>query len=177
MISSKNNWLLASLIVVLVALLAFTAGCASLEDVAKFVTEDNRLDDGIITVIDEPLVLRARVVKMPLADVFFDSKNEMPAHLGQLEENMQEMVNRPIHMLLVFGHTDITGRSDSNLGLGLRRANTVAEFYATLGVPPDKIITVTCGEDAPQCSEDAALCHQANRRVRTLLITEVVTTP
>jgi len=125
-----------------------------------------------------PLLIKSEVRALPLADVFFESKATMPEnHLGTLEDNALIMKQVPVHLVLVFGHTDSTGRSDSNLALGLERATAVAEFYASMGVPPDRLITITVGEEALECSEDAEQCHKRNRRARTLLITEVVNTP
>ncbi|MBL8211771.1 MAG: OmpA family protein [Bryobacterales bacterium] len=66
--------------------------------------------------------------------------------------------------LTVEGHADERGSSEYNLALGDRRAQQVKEFLATLGIPGDRLQTVSQGEERPVCTEASEGCWQKNRR-------------
>ena len=66
--------------------------------------------------------------------------------------------------LMVEGHADERGSSEYNLALGDRRAQQVKEFLATLGIPNDRLQTVSQGEERPICTDQNEDCWQKNRR-------------
>jgi len=63
------------------------------------------------------------------------------------------------------GHCDERGSAEYNQGLGDRRASAAKDFLVQLGVPADKLKTVSYGKERPQCSEQNEACWQKNRRV------------
>jgi len=63
------------------------------------------------------------------------------------------------------GHCDERGSAEYNLGLGDRRAGSAKEFLVQLGVPADRIQTISYGKERPQCTESDEGCWQKNRRV------------
>ena len=67
--------------------------------------------------------------------------------------------------VLVEGHTDATGSDDHNLDLSLRRAQSVANYMAGLGVMSSRFRMMGYGEDQPIMSNDTQDGRQANRRV------------
>jgi peptidoglycan-associated lipoprotein len=71
--------------------------------------------------------------------------------------------------LLIEGHCDERGTEQYNLGLGDRRAATAATYLTALGVTPDRIKTVSYGEDRPfeEGSYEAAWAQ--NRRAHLVL--------
>jgi len=51
--------------------------------------------------------------------------------------------------LTIEGHADERGTREYNLALGARRANAVQEYLVALGVAPDRLQTVSYGEERP----------------------------
>lgn len=62
------------------------------------------------------------------------------------------------------GHCDERGSAEYNLGLGDRRAAAAKEFLTQLGVPADKLRTVSYGKERPTCTDSNEACWQKNRR-------------
>ena len=62
------------------------------------------------------------------------------------------------------GHCDERGSAEYNLGLGDRRATAAKDFLVQLGVPADKIRTISYGKDRPVCTDATEACYQRNRR-------------
>ena len=73
---------------------------------------------------------------------------------------------------MVVGHTDRIGSDDYNMALSQRRAQTVANYLSSRGVPADVIRAECAGETQPavECSDkfgrsELIACLQPNRRV------------
>jgi peptidoglycan-associated lipoprotein len=70
----------------------------------------------------------------------------------------------PSATIVVEGHCDERGSAEYNLGLGDRRASAAKEFLVQLGVPADRLKTISYGKERPQCTEADESCYQRNRR-------------
>jgi peptidoglycan-associated lipoprotein len=70
----------------------------------------------------------------------------------------------PDAVVTVEGHCDERGSAEYNLALGDRRATAVKEFLTQLGVPGDKLKTISYGKERPQCTDHNEECWQKNRR-------------
>ena len=70
----------------------------------------------------------------------------------------------PNFTVIVEGHCDERGSAEYNLALGDRRASTAKDFLVQLGVPTDKIRTISYGKDRPVCTDANETCYQRNRR-------------
>ncbi len=68
------------------------------------------------------------------------------------------------------GHTDNSGTEIYNKGLSLRRAQSVADYLVSLGVPAQNIEMAGRGESEPIMSNATAEGRAANRRVELHLI-------
>jgi peptidoglycan-associated lipoprotein len=64
----------------------------------------------------------------------------------------------------VEGHCDERGSAEYNLGLGDRRASAARDFLVQLGVPADRLKTISYGKERPACTESNEACWQKNRR-------------
>ena len=64
----------------------------------------------------------------------------------------------------VEGHADSRGTAEYNLALGARRATAVKDYLVSLGIPGDRIVTVSKGKEQPACTEETESCWQQNRR-------------
>jgi peptidoglycan-associated lipoprotein len=64
----------------------------------------------------------------------------------------------------VEGHCDERGSAEYNLGLGDRRASAARDFLIQLGIPADRLKTISYGKERPVCTESDESCWQRNRR-------------
>lgn len=81
---------------------------------------------------------------------------------GWLEENPEAEVK-------IEGHCDERGTTEYNLGLGVRRANAVRDFYKAMGIAIKRLSTISYGEDKPACAQSGDSCWKKNRRAETLV--------
>jgi peptidoglycan-associated lipoprotein len=70
----------------------------------------------------------------------------------------------PTFSVVLEGHCDERGSAEYNLGLGDRRATAAKDFLVQLGVPADKVRTISYGKDRPVCTDADEACYQRNRR-------------
>lgn len=63
------------------------------------------------------------------------------------------------------GHTDERGTHDYNLALGERRANAVARYLVSHGVPNDQLAVVSYGKEEPVADGHDEAAWSQNRRV------------
>jgi peptidoglycan-associated lipoprotein len=70
----------------------------------------------------------------------------------------------PSASIAVEGHCDERGSAEYNLGLGDRRATSAKDFLVQLGVPGDRLKTISYGKERPQCTDANETCWQKNRR-------------
>lgn len=102
------------------------------------------------------------------SDLVFDSgsavvKGATTADLQQVAKVLNEY---PQTRILVAGHTDSTGSSESNQKLSERRANAVKSLLINNGVSGDRIVAKGYGKTQPIASNDTAAGRQQNRRVK-----------
>ncbi len=70
----------------------------------------------------------------------------------------------PDATVVIAGHCDERGSAEYNMGLGDRRAAAAKDFLVNLGVPADKLRTISYGkEQAHHCTDEA--CWQQDRNV------------
>jgi len=105
--------------------------------------------------------------------VFFDTD------LHTLDAEAQEVLRRQAGWLLqnsaasiiVEGHADERGTRAYNLALGERRATSARNFLVSLGVPANRVSTVSYGKERPEpgalCSNES--CWWQNRRAVTVV--------
>lgn len=162
----RSEWKLAAT-VLLVGLVAW-AGCKSSKPKAS--AEDMAIagEGGDIPITATGGVFGEAFPEdaLVLKDVFFDyDKSEVkPEDKATLEGINSWMMNHPQALLQVEGHCDERGTKEYNLALGERRALAVRTFLVGLGVSPDRIQTITYGEEKPLCPEHAEECWKKNRR-------------
>jgi peptidoglycan-associated lipoprotein len=96
---------------------------------------------------------------------------------AEIRGDMREILSRNADYLKkhtdaeirVDGLCDERGTSEYNLALGQRRAMAVRAYYKSLGVPGERIGTLSWGEEKPACEESTESCWAKNRRADTLL--------
>ena len=79
------------------------------------------------------------------------------------------LVENPGWRLQIEGHTDSVGRELFNEELSLRRAESVLNYLAELGVDPDRLAAVGRGEHVPVADNATAKGRAANRRIEIVV--------
>ncbi|MFW2330947.1 MAG: peptidoglycan-associated lipoprotein Pal [Nitrospinota bacterium] len=141
----------------------FFGACAS----TQVEVED---DANVVSGGDDP---NARPLEFPdkstvLATIYFDfdsstlsqeSRDLLANHSNWLREN-------PFAQLQIEGHCDERGTEEYNLALGERRANTVKDYLASLGVGSERIFTISYGEELPAATGSDSAAWAKNRRAQ-----------
>jgi peptidoglycan-associated lipoprotein len=103
-------------------------------------------------------------VRFPL-----DRYDLTPEAQATLQKQAALLQSYPRSAVTIEGHADERGTREYNLALGERRADTVRNYLIALGIPPQRIATVSYGKERPECPEAAESCWAQNRRGVTLI--------
>lgn len=71
----------------------------------------------------------------------------------------------PWFTLEIEGHCDSRGTAEYNQALGQRRADSVRDYLEIYGVKPERMHTISYGEEKPRCFGNIEECYKENRRV------------
>jgi len=74
------------------------------------------------------------------------------------------LASNPNFTVALEGHCDERGSAEYNLGLGDQRASAAKDFLLQLGVPDDRVKTISYGKERPFCTDANEACYQRNRR-------------
>ncbi len=87
----------------------------------------------------------------PLKPVFFDyDHSEISAEAQKaLDANADVLKRNPSWIVTIEGHCDERGTAEYNLALGERRANAARAYLVSLGIPADRLRTVSYGKEFP----------------------------
>src|SRR5881394_825806 len=99
----------------------------------------------------------------------FDSdqlRDASKANLDNLASSLSEFGDSK---LLLVGHTDDKGTDTYNVDLSRRRANAVANYLISRGVPSARVATSGRGESEPIAPNDTDANRQKNRRVEVAI--------
>lgn len=120
-----------------------------------------------------------RGMVVTIGDVLFATdRAELNANgMANVRKLAEIMMQNPDRTVMVEGFTDSTGSAAHNKDLSERRAASVAQALASLGVPRERIGTRGYGEAFPVASNDTASNRQLNRRVEIVLSNEGATIP
>ena len=101
-----------------------------------------------------------------LSDIYFayDRYDLSPEARATLADNAAWLENNPGVRVQIQGHCDERGSNQYNLALGDRRAKSAYNYLINLGVPADRLSTISYGEEMPQCTEHTEACWAKNRR-------------
>ncbi len=127
-----------------------------------------RLEDGC------PETLRvsiedSRIVVLEHVEFEFDKATLLERSKEILDEVAQLMKdNAQVRRVRIEGHTDLKGRERYNLRLSVRRAQTVAQYLISRGIPKNALEAFGCGELRPIEPDNEQ--SQKNRRVEFLIV-------
>jgi peptidoglycan-associated lipoprotein len=94
----------------------------------------------------------------------FDRSAIEPGQTAALSEHAKLAIDFSHDHVTLQGNCDERGSREYNLALGQRRADAVKQSMALLGVPPERIETVSFGKEKPRAVCHDEQCWAENRR-------------
>ena len=142
-------------------------------------TKNDAAADGTVVAVPE-MVVAEDDVEIPAQEValgvvhFALDKASLTADNRKIVEANAQAIKAAAgsvanYQVVVEGNCDDRGTTAYNIALGQKRADEVKAYYVRLGVPADKIATVSYGKEKPVCYEATEACYAQNRRADTLL--------
>jgi peptidoglycan-associated lipoprotein len=106
-----------------------------------------------------------------LEDVFFDTDRYdlKPEARESLARNASWLQQYDSIQILIEGHCDERNTREYNLALGERRASAVRDYLVFLGVPPERIRTISYGEERPFALGSDESAWRLNRRAHFVI--------
>src|SRR5687768_1534560 len=129
------------------------------------------------TVVDQPdtgeemrdaeeEAMRERAMASIQAPIYFDfDRSELKTEAREvLNQKAEAMRQYPDIRIRIEGHCDERGTVEYNLALGERRAEAARAYLIDLGIDPDRMTTVSYGEERPAVPESNEAAWAQNRR-------------
>jgi peptidoglycan-associated lipoprotein len=116
-----------------------------------------------------PVISGAELLSREAQDAYFDyDKSDLRDDARQALTRDADLLKQifqtdPNFKVVVEGNCDERGSAEYNLGLGDRRASSAKDFLVQLGVPADRINTISYGKEKPVCTDASEDCYQKNR--------------
>jgi len=106
----------------------------------------------------------------------FDKSDVRASEREKLKVAKEYLDKNPTHRLLLEGHCDWRGTAEYNLGLGDRRAAAVRKYLQSLGVPAERVETLSKGSlEAAKNADDATMAK--DRRVDLVVVNPAAAAP
>ncbi len=108
----------------------------------------------------------AQLFASSVQDVYFDydSYDITQQYQRTLQADARFLQQHPNIKFTIEGHCDERGSTEYNLALGDNRANSTKQALVSLGIPADRIRTISYGKEKPFCTESTEACWAQNRR-------------
>jgi len=142
-------------------------------DTRKTVTVEVVAEPGRI--VEEELAARPLEERFSyfVKPVFFEYDSSTLSEQAKLtlDENIRWLMrpeNAGVRIVLQ-GHTDERGTDEYNLALGDKRAQVVKRYMSQQGLTPDRVSTVSLGEESPFDHSETEEAYALNRRVQFVL--------
>jgi peptidoglycan-associated lipoprotein len=102
----------------------------------------------------------------PFQPLFFGLDQAEVSVEGQqvMNANAEIMKNYPTWVITIEGHADERGTAEYNLALGERRALAARNYFVSLGIPADRLRTVSYGKEFPFDPARTEEAYAKNRR-------------
>ena len=107
----------------------------------------------------------------PLKPLFFalDQSDVDAAGQQTLQENAAVLKKYPTMQITIEGHCDERGTAEYNRALGERRARAAKTYLVSLGIPADKVKTVSYGKEFPFDAGHDDEAWKKNRRAHFVI--------
>ena len=108
---------------------------------------------------------QAAVAAYPVIYFAYDQAALSSQTQNVLQQIAMRIKSESGYNIQIEGHCDERGTTEYNLALGDRRANSVREYLETLGVAPQRLSTISYGEERPTAEGHTESEFALNRRV------------
>ncbi|MFM9081780.1 MAG: OmpA family protein [Opitutaceae bacterium] len=106
----------------------------------------------------------------------FDKSDVRASEREKLKVAKEYLDKNPAHRLLLEGHCDWRGTAEYTLGLGDRRAAAVRKYLQSIGVPADRLETLSKGSlEASKNADEATMAK--DRRVSLVVVNPSAAAP
>lgn len=102
----------------------------------------------------------------------FDKYNVRGDQRAALDQNAAVLRDNPKVVIKIEGHCDERGTVEYNLALGDRRANAVKKYLTDLGIPADRIETISYGKERPAVMGTGEEVWSKNRRAAFRILSQ-----
>ena len=130
--------------------------------------------DGSISAADlkdfEGMLMDPSIFKANTVYFEYDRATVKPGERTKMDAVAAYLKDNASNKLLVEGHCDERGTPEYNRALGERRAQALREYVANLGVGPERIRTISYGEDRPAQDGHNEEAWSKNRRGEFILL-------
>ncbi len=109
----------------------------------------------------EPMGLEPIYFDFDKYDLRPDARETLKQHSARLSQLIKET---PSVLFQIEGHCDERGTQEYNMALGARRALAAREYLMMLGVPADRLLTISYGEEFPADPGHDEVAWAKNRR-------------
>jgi peptidoglycan-associated lipoprotein len=100
----------------------------------------------------------------------FDRYDLTPRAREILSQNAELLLNHSRVKIQIEGHCDERGTIEYNLALGDRRSTSAEQYLIALGVPPNRISTISYGEEMPIDPGHNEEAWAKNRRAHFVIV-------
>ena len=115
-------------------------------------------------------ILESRLLKDIRFD--FDRYDIRSEDAEILKENAALLAKYPKVRVQIEGHCDERGTAEYNLALGERRANSVKKYLASVGIPENRISTISYGREMPLDPGHNEEAWAKNRRAHFVVLSK-----
>jgi peptidoglycan-associated lipoprotein len=102
----------------------------------------------------------------------FDKYDIRPGDAEILKGNAALLMKHPTVKIQIEGHCDERGTIEYNLALGERRANSAKKYLISLGMPADRISTISYGKEKPLDPGHNEEAWAKNRRDHLIILSK-----
>ena len=102
----------------------------------------------------------------------FDEYNIRPEDAEILKQNAAWLTKYPRLKIQIEGHCDERGTIEYNLALGERRASSTKNYLLHIGIPADRISTISYGEEKPFNLSRNEEAWAKNRRAHFIILSK-----
>ena len=123
-------------------------------------------DRGRDVAAEEERMARERAMESVREPIYFDfDQSDLRPEAREILNVKAEVLRRyPDIRIRIEGHCDERGTVEYNLALGERRAEAARAYLIDLGIDPDRITTVSYGEERPAVEGSNEAAWSQNRR-------------
>ncbi len=127
-----------------------------------------------IETVDDKSKVHFKEVTDMFEDIYFNYDEYVLQPEGKtiLENVSNWMLKNKNTVISLEGHCDERGTNEYNLALGDKRAKSARDYLVALGIPSERLQTISYGEEKPVCTEKTESCWAKNRRVHIVVLKE-----